>query len=90
MSWGLVGFLAPRRYSVIADESLVTCAPRDKRGQQHTDGRGRKNDNSFITDCPDGADSTDLLRAAHDSKPNEPGRHDLCERPREAFRARTV
>ena len=55
---------------MIADESLVTCAPRDRRGQQRTDGRGLKSDNGLDTDFTVG------LHTRH-----EPGRsffvHDL-------------
>ncbi|PYP65980.1 MAG: hypothetical protein DMD26_09320 [Gemmatimonadetes bacterium] len=55
--------------NVGADESLVTCAPRDKRGRQHADRRGRKSDNSSGTDFTDKTDSTDLLRGAHGADP---------------------
>ena len=33
---------------MIADESLVACAPRDRRGQQRTDGLGLKSDNGRV------------------------------------------
>ena len=58
---------------MIADESLVACAPRDRRGQQH--GRTRtKERQQLITDFPDSNRFHRLLLFDYASALNEPGR----------------
>src|SRR6266576_1799514 len=75
--------------SVIADESLVACAPRDKRDNGTRTDADEESDKSSGTDFTDETDSTDLLRGAHDSTPPRARTIFLCARPRDAARGGT-